>query len=38
VRRDAIAARSYDLYIARGGDDGYAEADWLQAEAKLNGR
>jgi hypothetical protein len=35
---DAIAARSYEIYLARGGDAGHADADWLQAEAELNGR
>jgi Protein of unknown function (DUF2934) len=35
---DEIAARSYELYLARGGEVGHAEEDWLQAEAELNGR
>jgi hypothetical protein len=35
---DEIAARSYELYLARGGDAGHAEEDWLQAEAELGGR
>lgn len=35
---DEIAARSYELYLARGGEAGHAEEDWLQAEAELSGR
>ena len=34
---DAIAARSYELYLARGCADGHDEEDWLRAEAELNG-
>jgi Protein of unknown function (DUF2934) len=33
-----IAARSYELYLARGGEPGHAEEDWLQAERELSGR
>ena len=32
---DRIAARAYELYVARGREDGYDVADWLQAEAEL---
>jgi hypothetical protein len=32
-----IAARSYELYLARGGEHGHDEEDWLQAEAELGG-
>jgi hypothetical protein len=35
---DEIAARSFELYLARGGEAGHAEEDWLQAEAALNRR
>jgi hypothetical protein len=35
---DEIAARSYELYLARGGEAGHAEEDWLQAEADLGSR
>jgi hypothetical protein len=35
---DAITTRSYELYLARGGDDEHADADWLQAEAELDRR
>jgi hypothetical protein len=38
VSHDDIAVRSFELYLARGGEHGHAEADWLQAEAELNGR
>ena len=30
-----IAARAYELYLARGSLDGYSEEDWLLAEAEL---
>jgi len=32
---EAIAARAYELYLARGSLDGYSEEDWLMAEAEL---
>jgi DUF2934 family protein len=32
---DAIAVRSYELYLARGGEPGHAEEDWLRAETEL---
>ena len=32
VDRERIARRAYELYLARGGADGYAEDDWLTAE------
>jgi hypothetical protein len=35
---DAIASRSYELYVARDCADGHDEEDWLQAEAELNAR
>jgi hypothetical protein len=35
---DAIAARAYELYLARGEAAGHAAEDWLKAEAELNGR
>jgi Protein of unknown function (DUF2934) len=35
---DEIAARSYELYLARGSAPGHAEQDWLQAEAELGRR
>jgi hypothetical protein len=34
---EEIAARSYELYLARGREDGHAEEDWLQAERELGG-
>ncbi len=30
-----IAARAYELYEQRGGQDGYALEDWLQAEREI---
>jgi hypothetical protein len=33
--RERIAARAYELYLARGGADGQAEEDWLEAEREL---
>ena len=36
---EAIAARAYELYLARGSLDGYSEEDWLMAEAEFrNGK
>jgi len=35
---EAIAVRSYELYLPRGAVDGYHEQDWLQAEAELSSR
>lgn len=32
-----IARRAYDLYLARGCENGYDLQDWLQAERELNG-
>jgi len=34
---EQIAVRSYELYLARGGEPGHAEEDWLRAEAELGG-
>jgi len=34
---EEIAVRSYELYLARGGEPGHAEEDWLRAEAELGG-
>ena len=33
---ERIAARAYELYLARGGADGYADQDWLTAERELS--
>jgi hypothetical protein len=33
--RDRIAARSYELYEARGREDGHDLEDWLAAEREL---
>ena len=35
VPQDAIAVRAYELYCARGCEDGHDVDDWLQAEAEL---
>jgi 5-carboxymethyl-2-hydroxymuconate isomerase len=32
---DSIRKRAYQLYQQRGGIDGYAETDWLKAEAEI---
>jgi hypothetical protein len=32
---EEIAARAYEIYLARGSLDGYSEEDWLLAEAEL---
>jgi hypothetical protein len=32
---EQIAARAYEIYLARGGFDGRSEDDWLQAEREL---
>ncbi len=34
---EEIATRSYELFLARGGEPGHAEEDWLAAEAELSG-
>ncbi len=31
----AIRLRAYELYVQRGCQDGYAQDDWLQAEAEV---
>jgi hypothetical protein len=33
---DEIAKRSYELFLARGGEHGHAEEDWLTAERELS--
>jgi hypothetical protein len=35
VTGDDIAHRAYDLYLARGCEDGHDVEDWLQAESEL---
>lgn len=34
----AIRARAYELYLTRGGTEGGAMADWLEAEQQVRGR
>ena len=36
--REDIERRAYELYLARGGTDGYAIEDWQQAERELQAR
>ena len=31
-----VARRAYDLYLARGREDGHDVEDWLQAQRDLN--
>ena len=33
--QNQIALRAYELYLQRGGVDGHAEEDWLQAEREI---
>jgi hypothetical protein len=35
---DAIRVRAYELYVERGFKDGFAQEDWLRAEAELRGQ
>ena len=38
ISRDQCAQRAYELYLARGGEDGRDLEDWLIAERELRGR
>ena len=33
--QDEIERRAYQIFLERGGSDGHAEEDWLQAEYEL---
>jgi len=33
---EEIARRSYEIFLARGGEPGHAEEDWLAAERELS--
>jgi len=33
---EEIARRSYEIFLARGGEPGHAEEDWLTAERELS--
>jgi hypothetical protein len=33
-----ISVRAYELYEARGREDGHEKEDWLRAEAEITGR
>lgn len=35
--QERIRARAYDLYLARGRQDGHADEDWAQAEKEMRG-
>jgi len=35
TKEQEIAQRAYFIYLARGGNDGHALDDWLQAEQEL---
>lgn len=37
VSPERIAARAFELYLARGGEPGQELEDWLRAEAELRG-
>ena len=34
--RERVASRAYELYLARGGEHGRDQDDWLQAERELS--
>ena len=38
IDRDVLAQRAYELYLARGGEDGRDLDDWLTAERELQER
>jgi hypothetical protein len=38
IDRDQLAQRAYELYLARGGEDGQDMEDWLNAERELRER
>ena len=38
IDRDVLAQRAYELYLARGGEDGRDLEDWLTAERELQER
>lgn len=35
---EQIAAEAYAIYLERGGDHGYDQEDWFEAERRLNQR
>ncbi len=32
---EAVARRAYEIYLARGGEPGHEQEDWLRAEKEL---
>ncbi|MGA7924694.1 MAG: DUF2934 domain-containing protein [Candidatus Sulfotelmatobacter sp.] len=37
TQEENVRARAYELYEVRGGIDGYADEDWIQAEREVAG-
>ena len=37
-REEQIRTRAYELYEARGHEDGHDQEDWLEAEAEITNR
>jgi hypothetical protein len=35
---EQIRTRAYELYEARGREDGHDQEDWIEAEAEITGR
>ncbi|HME90881.1 MAG TPA: DUF2934 domain-containing protein [Myxococcaceae bacterium] len=35
ITNEQIAARAYEIYLARGGENGHDVEDWYQAEREL---
>ncbi|HEX8927067.1 MAG TPA: DUF2934 domain-containing protein [Terriglobales bacterium] len=35
---ERIRARAYEIYVERGGQHGFDQSDWLQAEAEILGK
>jgi len=38
AQQERIAMRAYQLYLSRGGVDGEALRDWLEAEREIGGQ
>lgn len=36
--QEEIARRAYEIFLARGGEPGHEQEDWLQAESELRER
>ena len=35
IAQEAIAKRAYEKYVSRGGDPGFEQEDWFEAEQEL---